>query len=167
MSLMRLGWANHKPPRSRDNGMKAIHADRASGIAFLAVAVFFAVPAFGYGMGTLTRFGAGVFPLVVSVLLGLVGLALIARSFAAGGDVVLPFDLRAVAFIVAGMLFGAVSLGRFGLVVAVPGAVILASFASREKHLLGVIVSAVVLTLFAWLIFVVGLGVRLPLIAGL
>ncbi|MFT3805280.1 MAG: tripartite tricarboxylate transporter TctB family protein [Burkholderiaceae bacterium] len=147
--------------------MKAIHADRASGIAFLAVAIFFAIPTFGYGMGTLLRFGAGVFPLVVSVLLGVVGLALIVRSFAVSGDVVLPFDLRAVAFIVAGMLFGAVALGRFGLVVAVPGSVILASFASREKHPLGVIVSAAVLTLFAWLIFVVGLGVRLPLIGGL
>jgi hypothetical protein len=163
---MWLAWRDRKL-RSKDNGMKAIQVDLASGIAFLAVAVFFAIPTFGYGMGTLTRFGAGVFPFVVSILLGLVGLALVVRSFATGGGAMLPFDLRAVCFIVAGMLFGAIALGRFGLVIAVPGAVILASFASREKHMLGVIVSAAVLTLFAWLVFVVGLGVRLPLIAGL
>lgn len=132
----------------------------------MAVAILFAVPAFGYGVGTFSRFGAGVFPLVVSALLALVGITLILRSLGEAGVPVLPFDLRAVLFIVAGMLFGAVSLDRFGLVVAVPGAVILASFASRERHPLGVAVAAVALTLFAWLVFVLGLGVRLPLIAG-
>jgi hypothetical protein len=147
--------------------MRPVEADRASGIVFLAVAILFAVPALGYGMGSFARFGAGVFPLVVSALLGLVGTALILRSFKAEGEKVLPFDLRAMAFIVAGMLFGALGLNRFGLVIAVPGAIVLASFASRERRPVGVLVSAVGLTLFAWLVFVVGLSVRLPLIAGL
>ncbi|WP_018431314.1 tripartite tricarboxylate transporter TctB family protein [Hoeflea sp. 108] len=147
--------------------MKSVETDRASGAVFVALAGLFAVPAFSYGMGSFARLGAGVFPLAVSILLGLVGVALILRSFAGEGDKVLPFDLRAMVFIVAGMLFGAFGLNRFGLVVAVPGAVILASFASRERRPVGVLVAAAVLTLIAWLVFVAGLGVRLPLVAGL
>ena len=147
--------------------MKSVETDLASGAVFVVLAGLFAVPAFSYGMGSFARLGAGVFPLAVSILLGLVGVALILRSFAGQGDKVLPFDLRAMMFIVAGMLFGAFGLNRFGLVVAVPGAVMLASFASRERRPVGVLVAAAVLTLFAWLVFVVGLGVRLPLVAGL
>ena len=147
--------------------MKSADADRASGLTFLAVAILFAVPAASYGLGSLTRFGAGVFPLVVAGLLACVGIALVVRSIGkTDGDKVLPFDLRAVAAIVAGLLFGAFCLRRFGLLVAVPGAVILASFASRELRPVGTLVAAVVLTLFIWLVFVVGLGIRLPLIAG-
>lgn len=147
--------------------MKSVETDRASGAVFVVLAGLFAAPAIDYGLGTFARLGAGVFPLAVSILLGLVGMALILRSFAGEGDKVLPFDLRAMAFIVAGMLFGAFGLNRFGLVVAVPGAVILASFASRERRPVGVLIAAAVLTLFAWLVFLVGLGVRLPLVAGL
>ena len=101
--------------------MRSVEPDRPSGAVFVVLAGLFAVPAFSYGMGSFARLGAGVFPLAVSILLGLVGVALILRSFAGEGDKVLPFDLRAMAFIVAGMLFGAFGLNRFGLVVAVPG----------------------------------------------
>ncbi|EHK78003.1 Tricarboxylate transport protein TctB [Sinorhizobium meliloti CCNWSX0020] len=150
--------------------MKSADADRASGYAFLAVALLFGIPAFGFGLGSFTRFGAGVFPLVISSILAIVGATLVLHSVMRSGEAankILAFDFRAMTAVVGGMLFGAFCLRRFGLVVAVPGAVILASLASRELRPKGTLIAAAVLTLFAWLVFVVGLGIRLPLIVGL
>jgi len=65
------------------------------------------------------------------------------------------------------MLFGALCLRRFGLIVAVPGAVVLASFAAPKQRPVGVLIAAAILTLFAWLVFVFSLGIRVPLMGGL
>ncbi len=143
--------------------MKRMSADRTSGIAFLAVAVCFGIPSFSYGLGSTLRFGAGMFPLVISGLLAIVGATMVLGSSApASAEAVKSFDLRAMAAIMAGLIVGAIMLQQFGLLIAVPSTVIVASFASRELRPIGVLAAAAVLTLFVWLVFVAGLHLPIP-----
>jgi len=147
--------------------MKLSDSDRATGLLYLILAVCFVVPAIGYGFGSVRRLGAGVFPLVVGLLLALVGLLLVIRSLCGHkGAAVAEMNLRTPAYIVAALVFAAATLRVGGIAVAVPGAVLISSRASRDfpiPHALGL---AALLTVFVWLVFVVGFSVRLPFLAG-
>lgn len=159
--------------------MKQIDADFVSGLVFLAISVAFGILAAGYGFGTALRLGAGVFPLAVSVLLAIIGIALVLQSMQSArsssltdaprkdGQPILASDIRSLLFIALSLLFGAWTLRRFGLAIAVPGTVLIASLASREFRLIPALILALALTAFTYTIFVAGIGVRLPLIAGL
>lgn len=147
--------------------MQRADSDRVSGCVFLLIAALFAFPAVGYGLGSGLRLGAGAFPLAVAGLLALVGGAMLIRSFRGViGEPVLSFDYRAMALIVAALIFGALTIRWLGLVIAIPGTVLIASAASPRLSLSGAIIAAILLTVFCWGVFVLGLQVRLPLLAG-
>ena len=87
--------------------MKMIDPNLAAGLTVLGIAAAFAIPALGYGMGSGLRLGAGVFPLVVSLLLTAVGAALVVAALRSPdrGEArvpVLPFDLRAMVCVFGG-----------------------------------------------------------------
>ena len=147
--------------------MKSIDSNLAAGLTYLGIAAAFAIPALDYGMGSGLRLGAGVFPFVVSLLLAAVGAALVVAALRSPdrGEArvpVLPFDVRAMVCVMAALVFGAWTLRRFGIVVAVPGAILISSLASKEISWRGAALLAVFLTAFVWVVFVGGLGVRLP-----
>jgi hypothetical protein len=50
------------------------------GLALIAVALFFGVQAVTYHVGTLARAGAGLFPLMVSGIVGLIGLVMLVQA---------------------------------------------------------------------------------------
>jgi hypothetical protein len=54
-------------------------------------------------------------------------------------------------------------LPRLGMVLSLPVLVLMASFAGDEFHLGEVLINSVLLTLFSWLVFIVGLGLTIPL----
>jgi len=148
--------------------MKITDADLASGIAFLTLAAGFGIPAFGYGLGTTLRLGPGAFPLVLSVLLGIVGGCLVLRSLAGHrGEPIKPIDLRAAFMIILALCFGALTMRNVGILVAVPGAIIIAGLASRRFKIRPALWSSLALVAFTWLVFVKALQVRLPLLAGI
>ncbi len=51
------------------------------GFAFMAVALFFGVQACGYRIGNLAQAGPGLFPMVVSAIVGAIGIGMIVGSF--------------------------------------------------------------------------------------
>jgi hypothetical protein len=54
-------------------------------------------------------------------------------------------------------------LPKLGLIITLPVLVMVASLASDEFHLGTSLISAVVLTLGSWLVFIVGLSLTIPL----
>jgi hypothetical protein len=137
-----------------------------SGLMFLVVGVVFAVGATNYPMGTSARPGAGYFPLILSVLMAILGAVVLFKSLTIeteGGDRIGAIAWRPlIVIVVAIAVFGA-SINRLGLVLAVPILIMIASLAGDEFKWLGVIVNAVVLTAFSWLIFVYGLKLTIPM----
>jgi hypothetical protein len=55
------------------------------------------------------------------------------------------------------------TLEPLGMALSVPLLIVLTSLAGDEFHWKGVLVNAVVLTVFSWLIFIVGLKLTIPL----
>lgn len=137
-----------------------------SGIMFLVVGIVFAVGATNYSMGTGARPGPGYFPLILSVILAILGAIVLFKSLTIetdGGDPIGNIAWRPLLVIVAAIaIFGAM-LPRLGLFITVPVLIIIVSFAGDEFKWRGVIIAAISLTAFSWLIFVAGLSLTIPL----
>ena len=156
-----------------------------SGIMFVVVGVIFAVGATNYSMGPAcppndpcaanlwarmsqlsAHPGAGYFPLGLSVLLVLLGAVVLFKALtieSVGGDPIGGFAWRPLAIIVGAIVLFGLMLERFGLALTVPVLIIIASLAGDEFHWKGVLLNAIVLTFFSWLVFIAGLKLTIPL----
>ena len=65
-----------------------------AGIMFLSFACVAVLAARGYSMGTAGRMGPGYFPMALGLVLGLLGLLIIARSVVAGSGAISGLQLR-------------------------------------------------------------------------
>lgn len=139
--------------------------DFLSGVMFVVTGCAFAIGSTNYQMGSSARPGAGFFPLILSVLMALLGLFVLYGSFKAGGEddgrvgAIAWRPLLVVVLAIA--VFGA-TINVLGLALAVPLLIVLTSLAGREFQWLGVAISAVVLTVFSWFVFVFGLKLTIP-----
>jgi hypothetical protein len=80
-----------------------------------------------------------------------------------GGDPIGDIAWRPLLVIVFGIVVFGVALPRLGMVVTIPILIIISSLAGNEFKWKGVLIAAVVLTAFSWLIFVAGLKLTIPL----
>ena len=155
-----------------------------SGLMFVVVGVVFAVGATHYSMGPacppndpcaanlwarLSQLsahpGAGYFPLGLSLLLALLGAVVLFKSLtieSEGGDKVGSFAWRPLIVIVVAIASFGFMLEPLGLALTVPVLIGISSLAGDEFHWKGVVANAVVLTVGAWIIFVWGLKLTIP-----
>ena len=147
-------------PRSVVRNPKDLYA----GLIYVAIGLAAIVIGREYPMGTALAMGPAYFPTVLGALLALIGFASLVRAFLRGGEPIQSFAWRPLAIIVvATVVFGLLVRGA-GLVIALPLFVLMTSYASREFRWLRALVLAAAATAFCALVFVVGLGVPLPLI---
>ncbi|NUZ04517.1 tripartite tricarboxylate transporter TctB family protein [Piscinibacter koreensis] len=136
-----------------------------SGLMFTAVGGGFAIGALNYSMGTSARPGAGYFPLGLGLILALMGLVLVLQSLVVDsedGERIGAVAWRPLLVIIGSIVFFGVALDRLGLFITFPLLVVIVSFASDEFRWRGVITNAIVLTIGAWAIFVLGLKLIIP-----
>ncbi len=140
--------------------------DFASGVMFLAVGLAFAIGATGYSFGVSARPGPGYFPLILGVILALLGAVVLFKALTIesnGGDPIGAIAWKPLLLILgAVVLFGAL-LPRLGMAVTVPLLILISSLGGDEFHLKTVVITAVLLTVGSWAIFVKGLGLTIPL----
>jgi len=137
-----------------------------SGLMFLVVGLLFAFGGSDYAMGSSIKPGPGYFPMILSVITALLGVAVIFTSLTVeveGGGKIGAFAWRPLIIIVFAIAMFGFALPRFGLIITVPLLTIVVSFAGREFGWVGVLITSAVLTVFAWLVFVVGLNLTIPL----
>ncbi len=140
--------------------------DFLSGLMFLIVGIVFAVGATNYSMGTSARPGAGYFPLILSVIMAILGAVILFKALTIeteGGDPVGAIAWRPLLVIVASIAAFGFTLPLLGMLAAVPILIVMVSFAGAEFSWKGVLVASVVLTAFAWFVFVWGLKLTIPL----
>jgi hypothetical protein len=116
-----------------------------------------------YYMGTSSSMGPGYFPVVLSFGLLFFGLVIGMRGLATDGQVVELASLRPLVAVLASVALFGLTLDRFGLVVAVPLVTLVMAFATPRRRWLEVVASAVVMSLFCVLVFVVGLDQQLKI----
>lgn len=116
-----------------------------------------------YPLGVMSRMGPGMFPAGLGVLLAGLGLILLLQSLGRQG--VRP-DIRFFSplFILTSVASFALLIAPFGLIPAIVAATVVASFAELRVRPLELALLCLALSLFAPFVFVLCLGLRIPLL---
>jgi len=139
--------------------------DLLAGLTFIVFGAAFALGATAFDFGDPVRPGPGFYPIVVGVLLAALGTTIIFRGAVDPDDEpITPPAWRAVALIIGGLLVFALTVRGLGLIPALFLASFLASLASVSTGPRAALAIAASLTVLSYLIFVVALNLRLPLL---
>lgn len=142
-----------------------------SGILFALLGVFFIYFAQEHELGVASRMGPAYFPTVLGILLAAVGavVALIgyfkkAAVLETGEDTgkVQPFHWNVLLLILGSILVFGLALNTFGLMLSLAAMILIAGLASSEFRFKETLAIICVLDLLAWLIFVYGVGMLVP-----
>lgn len=137
-----------------------------AGIVILCGCLALTWTASGYGIGTPRRMGPGFFPFYLGIIGTGLGALMTIRAFVAplhaGADV----PLRRVIFIGLAFVFFAIAIEPLGLILTIIGTTLLGAFADREARPLQSLMLAVGLALSIWVLFVVLLGLSIPVWPG-
>ena len=137
-----------------------------SGVMFIIIGAGFAIGATNYSMGAAARPGPGYFPLILSSIMVLLGAIVLFKSLTVeieGGDPIGAVAWRPLVVIVAAITVFGLLLPRLGMIITIPILIFMTSLAGDEFKWKGVVAAAVVLTLMAWVIFIVGLKLTIPM----
>ena len=136
--------------------------DLLAGCLFLVFGLAFLHFAQDYQLGSARRMGPAYFPVVLSLILVVIGLATAARGFLVAGPPIRDVAGKSLAVVtVAVVLFGLLVRGA-GLGLAVAALVVVSATASRGFRLLPALLLTLALAAFCILVFVTGLGLPFP-----
>ena len=135
---------------------------------FVAFGGAFALIASTYEVGTTVRMGPGYFPLALGIVLALLGGLIVVKAFLDGEEGAIgAIPWRGLGLILGAVLFFGIAVRGLGLIPAVFVASLVSAFASvRTRPVAGLLI-AVSLTVLCFLVFVVALRLRLPLLGPL
>lgn len=137
-----------------------------SGLMFVATGLGFAWGALNYSFGSSARPGPAYFPFGLGILLAGLGAFTLFEALTIDtddGEPVGSIAWRPLALIVGSIVLFGLLLPRLGMVITLPILICVAAFASDEFHWKDALINAVILTVFSWLIFIVGLNLTIPL----
>ncbi len=137
-----------------------------SGILLAAVGVAAVVIARDYPFGTALRMGPGYFPSVLGGVLALFGVYFVVKALRGGERIEGNWSLRALAGLTLSLVLFGVLIDRAGFVPALVVLIFGSAASGSEFKLTEVALLTVVLTVFAVALFIWGLGLPYPLLAG-
>lgn len=134
-----------------------------AGLMFIVFGLLFLVVGRNYRMGSATSMGPAYFPTVLGGLMAALGGILFIQAFAVKGVRVAKFSFRPLFFVILALLLFGYLLKPIGLVLTVALLVLVSAYAGHEFRLRETIILSVALVIFSALVFVMGLGLLLPL----
>ncbi|MEP9353906.1 tripartite tricarboxylate transporter TctB family protein [Xanthobacter sp. KR7-65] len=138
--------------------------DVLSGLLFIALALLFGWQTADLPMGTAVRMGPGYFPLVLSGLLGLLGIIVVFNGLRTPGEMPTGIAWRALIIITFSVVFFGFAVRPLGFLPALGVAVFVSTLGSRLFRLQTALIITAVMVVFAWAVFIKGLGLPLPLL---
>ena len=136
------------------------------GLMLIAIGTLAVVLARDYPLGTALRMGPGYFPTVLSGILVLFGLYLAVQGLRAGEAIEGSWSPRALIIVPLSLVLFGVLMDRAGFIPALAVLIFGSAAASTEFRFGEVALLTVVLTAFCVAVFIFGLGLPYPLIAG-
>ena len=126
-----------------------------AGLVFMLIAGVLGYAAYRLPLGTTLRMGPGYFPLVLTGMLGLLGLVSLLNGLrtASSDTSVAGFAWSRMVLICGSALFFALCLDGLGLPLAVFGTVLIAAFASKRFRVVEGVLLAVGVTIVSWVLF--------------
>ncbi len=144
--------------------LNASRNDLASGAMFVAFGTYFALEAMKYEFGTPFRMGPGFMPVVLGGILVALGIAVAAKGFGKPDeDAPTPWPWRGIALVLGVILFFAATVRGLGFIPVVAITAFVTAISSSRNNALSALVIAIGLTVLCYLVFVVGLGMLVPL----
>lgn len=140
----------------------APRADLVSGLLFAGLGAAILWVGADYSQGVPSRIGPGYVPRLLGILLAAIGLFLVARSWWASETVDTTIAWRPLVLITVAVAGFALVFEASGLIPAVLASVCIANYATSENRWTTAVVLAAILAFFAWLLFVKGLSLPLP-----
>lgn len=138
-----------------------------AGIVYICIGAGFAFIARDYPLGTAIRMGPGYFPTILGGLLACVGLISVVRGITRSGQPLETFAWRPVLFVTLSLVLFAVLLTGAGLIIALAALLLTAPMAAKPfVYSVRGALAAVALIASCAVVFVVGLGLPLPLIGN-
>lgn len=131
--------------------------DVGGGLLLAVCGLLVALQSIAYPLGKITRMGPGFFPLIAGVLLFLLGAAIALFTTELQKQDV-PTHVRAAFAVFGSILAWALLLDRFGLIPATLALVAIGSLAHPRPNLRRVALTAVLLPVIGWGLFVYALG---------
>jgi len=140
--------------------------DFGAGIMYMVIGLFFTIIATQYQMGTAAKMGPGYFPFYLGILMTLLGLLVLVKSFSATAAIekIPKFNWRIIAQITGSVVLYGLLLPRLGFLVAVVTLVLVSASASKEFTWKGSLINAGFLVAFTYSVFVLGLKLQFPLL---
>jgi putative tricarboxylic transport membrane protein len=152
------------PAQQRGGGLIRSPQDATAGLFLVVLAGIALFEVAALDTGTLRAFGPGMLPRALAVILGGAGVALIVISMLKDGSALDRWSIRGPFFILGSVLAFAFTIRNFGLAVAGPLAMMLASCADREVKPAEIALFAVVLTGACIVLFKYILGLPIPVL---
>lgn len=138
--------------------------DLVSGLFVVLLSGGFALEAFGHGIGTFARMGAGFYPFVLGALCAAFGLGIAVRAVIAPTADEASVRWRGLLFICAAFATFGLLIEPAGLVAAIVGSTVIGAMADPESRLWESLLLGLGLSAGIWLIFVVLLGLSIPVL---
>ena len=136
--------------------------DVLGGSLVAAVGATFALTAMSYPMGKTVAPGPGIFPLAVSLITLMVGLAMIIKGIRRPGVGTMVLRLRGVAAVLGSVAAFAGLIRPLGLAPTLVVVVAISALGSSQSRLWPTLAVAAATAIGCWLIFIVGLGLPIP-----
>lgn len=138
--------------------------DVLSGLLFIALGLLFGWQTQELPMGTAVRMGPGYFPLLLSALLGLLGLIILINGLRFPGEMPSGIAWRALLIITGALVSFGFGVRPLGFLPALGVSVFVSALASRLFTFRTALLNTAVMVVFAWAVFIKGLGLPLPLL---
>ena len=139
-----------------------------AGAVFVAFGAAALVMAQDYSLGTVSRMGPGYFPRMLSILLMVVGIVSIARSFFVAREELPAFALKPALLVIGALVAAGYLLPRAGLIVGL-AVLMLGAAAASDKFRAEwkkLVLLTIVTIAFCAVVFVHLLGISLPLVGS-
>jgi hypothetical protein len=131
------------------------------GLALVAIALFFGIPSFTYQVGTFSHAGPGLFPLLISGIVGLIGLVMIVRSRLERSEP-MTFNFKNIAIVLASLVGFVLIAETLKVIAAIVFLVFFSTLAGSDYSIKRNLKICVVLIAIAFA-FHTFLGLSLPL----
>ncbi|MFK8250774.1 tripartite tricarboxylate transporter TctB family protein [Ancylobacter terrae] len=145
--------------------------DIVAGLLLIGLAAWFALMTTDLPMGTAMRMGPGYFPLLLSGVLGVLGIIVLVTGlrFPDEGAPVQLSELpwRALAAVTIAVVVFGLGVRTLGLGPAIGLSVFISALGSRKFHIVTALILTAIMVLFAWGVFVKALGLPLPMLGPL
>jgi uncharacterized membrane protein len=137
-----------------------------AGVMLIASGAAAVILARDYAFGTTLRMGPGYFPSVLGGVLALFGLYLVAQGLRSNEKIAGGWSLRALIVLPLSLVLFGLLMDRAGFVPALMALIVGSAAGGSEFKLGEALLLAAGLTAFAVVLFIWGLGLPYPLIAG-